>query len=186
MKPGEKLTLHEIEKLDLGEDFKLVLSRTLNGANVYIVGPPGSGKTVMLRKLGLYLSRMGKEGIYLKLEWVKYGWGLSDYLRHYGEKMRELVGLSGGGDLILFGGDLILLDDGELLWSYGSVYRNLIRDLRGRQIVGAFREFDMDAATILFGDGFTIYLQRQQASAPAAKVPLGLGFLGKTSEITVL
>jgi hypothetical protein len=179
MKPGEELALHEIEKLDLGEDFKLALSRTLNGANVYIVGPPGSGKTVMLRKLGLYLSRMGKEGVYLKLEWVKYGWGLSDYLRRYGEKIRELVGASGGGDLIL-------LDDGELLWSYGSVYRNLIRDLRGRQIVGAFREFDVDAATILFGDGFTIYLQRQQAAAPAAKVPLGLGFLGKTSEIIVL
>jgi hypothetical protein len=179
MKPGEELALHEIEKLDLGEDFKLVLSRTLNGANVYIVGPPGSGKTVMLRKLGLYLSRMGKEGIYLKLEWVKYGWGLSDYLRHYGEKIRELVGVSSGSGLIL-------LDDGELLWSYGSVYRNLIRDLRGRQIVGAFREFDVDTATILFGDGFTIYLQRRQAAAPAAKAPLGLGFLGKTSEIIVL
>jgi hypothetical protein len=62
----------------------------------------------------------------------------------------------------------------------------LIRDLRGRQIVGAFREFDVDTATILFGDGFTIYLQRQQVSAPAAKAPLGLGFLGKTSEIIVL
>jgi len=179
MKPGEELALHEIEKLDLGEDFKFVLSRTLGGANVYIVGPPGSGKTVMLRKLGLYLSRMGKEGIYLKLEWVKYGWGLSDYLRHYGEKIRELVGASAG--------DLILLDDGELLWSYGSVYRNLIRDLRGRQIVGAFREFDVDTATILFGDGFTIYLQRlHQAPTQTVKAPLGLGFLGKTTEVIVL
>ncbi|MCI4447329.1 MAG: ATP-binding protein, partial [Pyrobaculum sp.] len=111
---------------------------------------------------------------------VKYGWGLSDYLRHYGEKMRELVGASGGSDLIL-------LDDGELLWSYGSAYRNLIRDLRGRQIVGAFREFDVDTATILFGDGFTIYLQRLYlAPAPAVKAPFGLGFLGKTVEVIVL
>ena len=134
----------------------------------------------MLRKLGLYLSRMGKEGIYLKLEWIKYGWGLSDYLRHYGEKMRELVGASGSSDLIL-------LDDGELLWSYGSAYRNLIRDLRGRQIVGAFREFDVDTATTLFGDGFTIYLQRlYQAPTPAVKTPFGLSFLGKTAEVRVL
>jgi len=178
MKPGEELGLNEIEKLDLGEDFKFVLSRALGGANVYIVGPPGSGKTAMLRKLGLYLSRIGKEGLYLKLEWVKYGWGLSDYVRHYGEKARELAGLSGSG--------IILLDDGELLWRYGAVYRNLVRDLKGRQIVGAFREFDVDAATILFGDGFTIYLERQQAATPAAKAPLGLGFLGKTTEVIVL
>ena len=178
MKPGEELSLHEIEKLDLGEDFKLVLSRVLGGANVYVVGSPGSGKTAMLRKLGLYLARIGRDGLYLKLEWVKYGWGLSDYLRHYGEKARELAGLSGG--------DVILLDDGELLWKYGAVYRNLVRDIKGRQVVAAFREFDVDTATILFGDGFTIYLQRQQAAAPAAKAPLGLGFLGKTSEIIVL
>jgi len=178
MKPGEELSLHEIEKLDLGEDFKLVLSRVLGGTNVYIVGPPGSGKTTMLRKLGLYLSRIGRGGVYLKLEWVKYGWGLLDYLRLYGEKARELAGLSGDG--------IILLDDGELLWKYGAVYRNLVRDIKGRQIVGAFREFDIDAATILFGNGFTMYLQRQQAAAPAAKAPLGLGFLGKTAEIIVI
>jgi len=31
MKSGEELSLREIEKLDLGEDFKLVLSRVLGG-----------------------------------------------------------------------------------------------------------------------------------------------------------
>ncbi|ABL88304.1 conserved hypothetical protein [Pyrobaculum islandicum DSM 4184] len=178
MKLGEELSIHELEKLDFGEDFKLALSRAINGANVYIVGPSGSGKTAMLRKLGLYLTRLGREALYVKLEWVKYGWGLSDYLKRYGDKSRELVGGAAG--------DIILLDDGELLWSYSSVYRNLVRDLRGRQIAAAFREFDIDTATILLGDGFTIYLQTRQTSAHTAKIPLGLSFLGKTAEITVL
>ncbi|ACB39043.1 ATP-binding protein [Pyrobaculum neutrophilum] len=179
MKPGEELTLGELEKLDMGHDFKLALSRAAEGGNVYLVGPPGSGKTAMLRKLGLYLSRLGRGALYLKLEWVKYGWSLSDYVKHYGDKSRQLL----GGEI----GDVVLLDDGELLWGYGSAYRNIVRDVRGRQIVGAFREFDVDAATLLFGDGLTIYIQRHHAPREAAsKVPLGLAFLNKTVEITVI
>jgi hypothetical protein len=121
---------------------------------------------------------MGKGSLYLKLEWVKYGWGLSDYLRHHGGRLQELAGPPGDGP--------VLLDDGELLWRFGSVYRNLVRDIRGRQIVGAFREFDVDAATVLFGDGFTIYLQKSEVPKAAAKAPLGLAFLGRTAEVIVL
>jgi hypothetical protein len=179
MKAGEELSIHEVEKLDLGEDFKLALSRALGGANVYIVGPPGSGKTAMLRKLGLYLSRSGRGAAYVKLEWAKYGWGLGDYLKHYGARNIGLIGAEASGDVVL-------LDDGELLWSYSSAYRNLVRDVRQRQVVAAFREIDMDTLTILFGDGFTIYLQRQTAARPAVKAPLGLGFIGRTSEIVVI
>jgi hypothetical protein len=179
MKTGEELSVHEIEKLDLGEDFKLALSRALSGANVYVVGPPGSGKTVMLRKLGLYLSRSGRGATYVKLEWAKYGWGLGDYLRHYGERNTSLIGSEAGGDIVL-------LDDGELLWSYSSAYRNLVRDVRQKQVIAAFREVDMDTLTILFGDGFTIYLQRQIAARSTFKAPFGLGLIGRTAEIVVI
>ncbi|RFA95998.1 ATP-binding protein [Pyrobaculum aerophilum] len=181
MKPGEELDLIELDKLDMGEDFKIILSRVLNGSNVYIVGPPGSGKTAMLRKLGLYLSRAGKDVAYVKLEWVKYGWDLGEYIKHYGVKIREFVGNDGG-----MHSAIVLLDDGELLWSYSSAYKNLIRDIRGRQIIAAFREFDADTATLLFGDGFIMYLQRKTATKPLVKTPLGLGFIGKTAEVVVI
>ena len=178
---GEDFSLHDVEKAELGEDFKLALSRASDGANVFIVGPAGSGKTLMLRKLGLYLSRAGRRGVYVKLEWVKYGWGLSDYVSRYGARSRELTGLDGGVDA-----DLILLDDGELVWGYGSAYKNLLRDLRGRQIVAAFREIDVDAAALLFGDGFVIYLKGEPAEAPMAKSPFGFAFLNKSAEIIVI
>lgn len=178
---GEDLPLAEVEKMDFGEDFKIALSRVYSGGNVYIVGPPGSGKSAMLRKIGVYASRLGRQGVYVKLEWVKYGWGLADYLRHYGEKSRELTGLEYGE-----GPGLVLLDDGELVWSYGSAYKNLLRDIRGGQVVGAFREIDVDLATLLFGDGLIIYLQGRPSQTHAAKVPLGLSFIGKTTEVVVL
>lgn len=181
MKPAEDLSLYEIEKLDLGEDFKLALARAMNGANVYIIGPAGSGKSALLRKLGLHLSRINREGIYVKLEWVKYGWGIKDYIKAYGEKNFEFIGAQAHP-----AARLVLLDDGELLWNFTSAYRNLIRDLRGRQIVAAFREIDVDMATILFGDGFFMYLNSKVAESTHLKAPLGLGFLGKTAEIVVI
>ncbi|WP_258870323.1 hypothetical protein [Pyrobaculum aerophilum] len=44
MKPGEELDLIELDKLDMGEDFKIILSRVLNGSNVYIVGRPEAAR----------------------------------------------------------------------------------------------------------------------------------------------
>ncbi|MEM1571097.1 MAG: ATP-binding protein [Pyrobaculum sp.] len=178
---GEDLRLEDIERLDFGEDIKIALSRALAGANVYMVGPPGSGKTSMLRKMGVYMHRLGREPLYVKLEWVKYGWGVRDYVKHYGYKIKEILGTDP-----LAAGDVVLLDDAELLWSYASVYRNIVGEIRGRQIIAAFREIDVDTVNILFGDGFIIHLQGRRTPRPLAKAPLGLGFLGKTSEIVVL
>ncbi|MEZ0319161.1 MAG: ATP-binding protein [Pyrobaculum sp.] len=178
---GEDLPLAEVEMMDFGEDFKIALSRVHDGGNVYIVGPAGSGKSAMLRKIGVYVSRLGLQGVYVKLEWVKYGWGLADYLRRYGEKSRELTGLEYGERP-----GLVLLDDGELLWSYGSAYKNLVRDIGGSQVVGAFREIDVDSATLLFGDGLIIYLQGRPSQTPVVKTPLGFSFIGKTTEVVVI
>ncbi|MEM1663600.1 MAG: ATP-binding protein [Pyrobaculum sp.] len=181
MKSGEELSIYEIEKLDAGSDFKLALSRSLNYGNVYLVGPPGSGKTTLLRKLGISLSRAGRAGLYIKLEWVKYGWGLEDYVEKYGDKNMEFIEAPASLDT-----RLVLLDDGELLWSYPSAYRKLIEDIKGRQILAAFREIDVDTTAVVLGDGLFIYLQQVFTKNSHLKTPLGFNFVGKTVEVVVI
>ncbi|MFN3804206.1 MAG: ATP-binding protein [Pyrobaculum sp.] len=178
MTRGEALEIHEIEKIGMGVELNMAASRMANGGNVYIVGPPGSGKTAFLRRLGLHLWRAGAEPLYIKLEWVKYGWGLVDYVKKYGEKSRELIGSAGSSP--------VLLDDGEFLWSYGKAYRNLIEDLRGKPVAAAFREVDLEALRGLLGEGLVLYLQRQGAGPPVLKIPLGLNFLGQSTEVVVI
>ncbi len=171
MKRGEELTIDEVEGADFGEDFQIAVVRVKSGDNVYIAGPPGSGKTTMLRKIGLYMSKLGVGNLYVKLEWVKYGWGLVEYVEKIYGKPTD--------------GKLVLLDDGELIWNYGGAYRNLLRDLGSRQVVAAFRDIYLEAVREMFGEGVVIYLNTKHTE-PVVKIPLGFNFLGLTKEITVI
>jgi hypothetical protein len=172
---GEELPL---ERLQFGSrELGLAMSHVLAGRLVYVSG--GRGKTPLLRALSLSLYKAGFSPLYVKLEWVRYGWGVSEYIEGYYEHHLKLTGFPAFRDY-----DVVLMDDGELLAYYPNIYANLLRDVGGKVRAVAARADSLDALERTLGSGVVISLG--EGSGERLKLPLGLTSIGRKVEIEII
>lgn len=172
---GEELP---IESLPLSSpELALAMSNVLAGRLVYVLG--GRGKTPLLRALALSLYRAGLNPLYIKLEWVKYNWGVEEYVDRYGEKHSELVGHPARRDY-----DFAILDDGELLAQYPRIYSRLLDEARTRIRAVAVRAEFREAVEHILGEG--IVIRTEEGGAGRLKLPLGLISVGRSVEVELV
>jgi len=179
MKRGEEIKLEELWNFT-SDELKIAIGLAMSGKNVYLMGPPGSGKTAMLRKIGITLHKIYRNPLYIKLEWIKYKWNINDYIKNYGIRHIDLMGYLPNRF------DVALLDDVELAIRYPSIYERIIDEVYDKQKVCAVRdEVHAEDAISLLGDGIVVDLKGRRGE-PVAKIPLGFNFIGTTKEIEVI
>lgn len=172
---GEELP---IESLPFSSpELALAMSNVLAGRLVYVLG--GRGKTPLLRALALSLYRAGLSPLYIKLEWVKYNWGVDEYVDKYSDKHLKLVGYPAQRDY-----DLVVLDDGELLAQYPRVYSKLIDETRTRIRAVAMRTELYEQIERILGEGIIVKTEGEGSRRP--KLPLGLTSIGRSVEIELI
>lgn len=171
-----------IEKLPYdAPEVSLALSNIMSNRLVYLLGP--GGKTAALRALAVMLYKAGMSPLYVKLEWVKYGWSLDDYITRHLDTHLKLVGYPAPREH-----DAILLDDAELVAEYPRLYEGFVGSIREKVRAVAAREGAVEHLAKILGDGIPIKMNFKPGEA-RRKLPLGLlglASLGQIVEVEII
>ncbi len=172
---GEELPVEDLPMA--APELAFAMSNVLAGRLVYVLG--GRGKTPLLRALALSLYRAGLNPLYIKLEWIKYNWGINEYINKYYNEHFKLTGYPATRDY-----DVVIVDDGELLAQYPKVYSRLLQEAGPRIKAVAVRTELYESIKQILGEGIAIRIGQEGGGRP--KLPLGLTSIGRSVEIEII